>query len=70
MFAGRMPRFSGTYLAVFAPSVRSNLPRSQVGRSMFSRPYIYRRAPRPQRPLATLQPHLFEPLQIKLIKSV
>jgi TnpA family transposase len=28
-------------LTPFAPSVRSNLPRSQVGRSMFSRPYSY-----------------------------
>jgi transposase len=38
-------------------------------RSVWRMP-LYRRVPRPQRPLAALQPHLFEPLQIKLIKSV
>jgi hypothetical protein len=41
MFSGRMPRFASTHLASFAPCVRRNLPRSQVGRLMFSRAYIY-----------------------------
>ena len=44
-FAGKMWQFSGIPLAAFAPSVRSNLPRSQVGRSMFSRAYSYAVAP-------------------------
>jgi hypothetical protein len=38
-------------------------------RSVWRMP-LYRRVPRPQRPLAALQPHLFDPLQIKLSKSV
>jgi hypothetical protein len=41
MFSGRMRRFAGTHLAPFAPSVRRNLPHSQVGRLMFARAYNY-----------------------------
>jgi hypothetical protein len=40
-FSGRIRRFSGTRRASFASCVRRNLSHSQVGRSMFSRPYTY-----------------------------
>lgn len=36
-FAGRRPRFSGTHLALFSPSLRRNCRRSQGRRFMFSR---------------------------------
>jgi hypothetical protein len=42
MFSGRRLQFSGTPLTSFASCVRSNRHRSQVGRSMFSRPYRYK----------------------------
>ena len=41
MFSGSMLRFSSTRLASFALCVRRNWCYSQVGRSMFSRPYTY-----------------------------
>jgi hypothetical protein len=46
MFAGSHPRFSGTHLASFAPSVRKNRRRSQVWRVMFARPYREQRLAR------------------------
>lgn len=44
LFSGSLPRFSGMCLASFAPRVRRNLRRSQVGRLMFSHTYPYRDA--------------------------